>query len=154
MGDRFLYVHHTLTLIVSLFRDRPKHSFSGIYLDKYIPFRVYYSHENTLDRSDGAKPLPYCRAAARWPSDRGRNHPAARITATAGVEAPQGAERGCHCGGSAAGQPENLSVEARAVPGVGDLAPLVSSPLGRTLRSSGRLSPGNAGQRATQKLPK
>src|SRR5947209_12792239 len=95
-----------------------------------------------MDCTDGAKPLPHCRTVARWPSNSRRDHRAAGITATAGVEAPQGAERGCHCGGPAAGQPEDLSVEARTIPGVGGLATLFSSHLGRTLRTYGRLPAG------------
>src|SRR5579859_1222062 len=130
-----------------------EYAFSGIYLDRYIPFMVYYNHENTMGCSDGAKSLTHCRTVARRPSGGRRDHRAARITAATGVEASQDFERGRHRGGSAAGQPENLSVEARTVPGVGGLDPLFSSPLGRTLQSSRRLPPGTAGHRATQRHP-
>src|SRR6266699_2116028 len=120
-----------------------------IFLSRNIPFRVYYNHENTLDCSGGSKPRTYCRDVARWPTDCRRDHPAAGNTATAGIEAPQGVERGCHCGGPAAGQPENLPLKARTLPGVGGLAAIFSSPLGGTLRSPRQLPARNTSHRAT-----
>jgi len=75
--------------------------------------------------------FPYCRTVARWPADRRRDHSAAGIQQPQVSKHTQGAKRGGYCGGPTAGESENLSVEERTVPGVGDLAPIFSSPLGR-----------------------
>ena len=145
MGDRFLYVHHTLTLMVSFMIDQnilfQEYALTGIFLFGYtINMKTLWTALTEPNRlhivellRDG--PLTVGEITERLGLQQPQVSKHLKVLSEADiVEVQPQANRRIY------------TVEARAVPGVGDLATIVSSPLGRTLRSSGRLPPEIAGQ--------